>query len=298
MTPERIVPTTTSPTAGEVFGVPSTDGCDIALRFLGGHGPPLMIGHATGFHGAVYQPMANALADRFAVWAVDLRGHGGSTAPSSGDFAWTGMAEDLLACVDAIDPGAPIAAVGHSMGGSAILLAQRARPGTFSAAYLFEPIVMPEEYLRGRRESPMSGPARRRRAVFGSKAEALHRYAGRPPLSRLRADALYAYVEHGFVELDDGTVRLACEPEHEAMTFECESKITLDQLQGIDLPVTVAAGADEPGPNPARFAPAIVDALAGAVLVRYEQLTHFGPFEAPELIAGDVIRAVADPMAG
>ena len=50
--------------------------------------------------------------------------------------------------------------------------------------------------------------ARRRRANFPSRADALHRYASRPPLNELRADSLFSYVEHGFRDMTDGTVTL------------------------------------------------------------------------------------------
>ena len=50
----------------------------------------------------------------------------------------------------------------------------------------------------------MADTARHRRATFPSTAAALHRYASRRPLNELRADSLFAYVEHGFRELPDG----------------------------------------------------------------------------------------------
>ncbi len=271
--------------------VGSTDGCQIAVHYLGGDGPDLIICHATGFHGLAYSPMAETLRRDFTVWAVDLRGHGASTAPDTGDFAWRGMAADLLAVVDGIGAES-VCAFGHSLGGSTILLAERARPGTISAAYLYEPIVFPAEFFLGRSKNPMSGPARNRREVFDSKAEAMWRYATRSPLSVLRGDALAAYVNGGFVDLADGRVRLACRAEHEARTFECEEKMTLDQLEGISLSLTVGAGMVASSPNPADFAPLIVDAVPGAKLVQYEHLGHFGPLQAPELVATDVALAL------
>jgi len=272
--------------------VESTDGVTIALHDLGGSGPDLVVCHATGFHGRTYLPMARALIDHHRVWAIDFRGHGRSTPPENSDFAWRGMAADLLACIDAIGASS-VAAFGHSLGGAATMLAEVTRPGVISAAYLYEPIVFPKEYLVGRTENPMSGPARRRRGSFGSKAEALMRYAGRPPLSVLRADALAAYVDGGFDELEDGSVRLSCLPEHEARTFECEEKMTLDRIEGLTLPVTVGAGLVGGDPNPAVFAPMIVDVLQNGRLLEYEHLGHFGPLEAPERVAADVLEAVA-----
>ena len=288
---------TDSTTATNTLRVESTDGVVVALHDLGGSGPDLVICHATGFHGRAYRPMARALLDHHHVWAIDFRGHGGSTAPDDGDFAWRGMAADLLACIDAIGASS-VVAFGHSLGGAATMLAEVTRPGVVSAAYLFEPIVFPREYLVGRTENPMSGPARRRRETFASKADALMRYSSRPPLSVMRADSLAAYVDGGFDELDDGTVRLSCLPEHEARTFECEEKMTLDRIEGLTLPVTVGAGLVGGDPNPAVFAPMIVEVLENGRLLEYEHLGHFGPFEAPERVAVDVLEAVATATAG
>ena len=274
--------------------VPSTDDVAIALHELGGAGPDLVICHATGFHGLAYEPFARRLQDDFTVWAIDFRGHGASTAPMSGDFAWRGMAEDLRACVDHIGC-AGIFAVGHSMGGAAILLAELANPGTITASYLFEPIVFPADFVVASAENVMGTAARNRREVFSTKREALERYSGRPPLSALDSDALAAYVEHGFVDLDDGTIRLACRAEHEARTFECETKVTADRIEGVRLPMTVGAGTVGGNPNPADFAPSIVAAVPGATLIAYDDMGHFGPLEDPDRIAADVLAAFTAP---
>ena len=69
---------------------------------LGGSGAPLVVCHATGFHGRAYGPLATGLVARFRVWAIDFRGHGAATAPVDGNFAWAGMRDDLLAVVDAL----------------------------------------------------------------------------------------------------------------------------------------------------------------------------------------------------
>ena len=143
------------------------------------------------------------------------------------------MGADVLAAVDAIG-SEQVHAFGHSLGGASLLIAETVRPGMLRTAYLFEPIVLTEAYT-SERTNLMSDAARRRRDVFGSKAEALWRYAGRAPLGLLRADALAAYVEHGFEELPDGTVRLKCRPESEARTFECETKMTLDRVGDLEV---------------------------------------------------------------
>ncbi len=282
--------------------VPSTNGVELALHDLGGDGPPLLVAHATGLCAGAYRPLAAALAPSFHVWAVDFRGHGDATSPADGDFGWDGMADDVLACVDAlgIAPG-ELAGVGHSMGGAALMLAELARPGLLRAAWLYEPIILPSlDAEPGDPDRPgqgnhMAEAARRRRPGFASKAEALQRYAGRPPLGVLRADALAAYVDAGFHEVPDGTVTLACTPEHEAATFEGTGKATVDQLTDVAVPVTFARGTRDPEAGVARFAELAADRTPDSRLRRYHHLGHFGPLQDPDGLAADIVADLSTP---
>lgn len=280
----------------EPHRIPSSDGVVLALHDLGGSGPPLVVVHATGFCGRAYELLAAPLAAHHHVWALDLRGHGDSTVPGDGNFSWDAFAGDLLVAVDHLGV-ASVAAFGHSVGGATVLLAELARPGVLDAAYLYEPIVWPTEFAH-EGPNPMAGPARRRREAFASRAEAFVRYASRPPLGLLRADALWAYVTHGFEDLPDGTVRLKCRSTSEAATFEAETAMTLDRVVGVAPPITVAVGdrraPGSPDHGPAELAPSLVAGLAAGRLVRYAHLGHFGPFQDPETVATDVLLAVGD----
>lgn len=270
--------------------VASLDGVQVALHELGGEGPPLLMCHATGFCARAYDPLVALLRHRFAVWAVDLRGHGLSSAPANGDFAWDRSAQDVLAALDAAGLG-PVVAFGHSLGGAITLLAEAARPGTVSAAYLFEPIVWPVGFAHPDGVNPMAAGAVRRREVFASRAEALARYAVRPPLGNLRADCLAAYVEAGFEDLADNKVRLRCRAASEAATFAAEEVVTVDRIAEVRAKVTVAVGgrtARPDGSGPAALGAGIVAALPDAVLRRYPALGHFGPLQDPDTIAEDV----------
>ena len=90
--------------------------------------PPFLIAHATGMCGRAYEPMAAVVAQSFHVYAIDFRGHGDSTSPDDGDFAWAGMGADVLAAVEAIGVDR-IDVFGHSLGGASLLIAESVRPG-------------------------------------------------------------------------------------------------------------------------------------------------------------------------
>lgn len=263
----------------------SADGVEIAGYEFGGSGAPLLLAHATGFCATMYRPLGLALVERFRVVGLDFRGHGRSARPGTADFGWDRMADDVLAVVDHV--GMPAFGFGHSMGGAALLLAEERRPGTFAGMFLYEPIVLPDDFHPGA-SNYMAEMARARRASFPSRGDALERYASRLPLNTLRADVLAAYVDDGFVDLPDGSVRLACLPEDEARTFESESKLYTSRVTDVETPVAVAVGHDEEGPNPARLGPGLVAALRRAELIRRPQLGHLGPFQDPALVAADL----------
>jgi len=292
--------------------VPSSDGVMVAVHHLTDDDGtthtrlPVVFCHATGFHGRVWQPVADALAARFDCWAIDFRGHGDTRIPADGPIEWTRFAVDLLAAVrhiaatrsaagsstastdgypahDSAVP--PMYAVGHSMGGAAIALAELANPGTFSRAYLFEPILYPTT-TANTKQNALSEGARRRTEVFDSLEHARRRYGSRPPLGRLDPRSLDEYVDHGFDEVEGG-VRLKCRRQLEARIFEHSQNGAFERLPEIKTHVVVAAGGD---PGAASFAPAAVAEFATAELHIDENLSHFGPMEQPDLIASRIER--------
>jgi pimeloyl-ACP methyl ester carboxylesterase len=273
----------------ETWTVPSTDGVDIAVHELGGSGEVLLICHATGFCGRMYQALAAELTDHYRVVTFDFRGHGESSTPPDTMFSWRKIVTDLFAVVDALDAPGPIKVVGHSMGGGMSLLGEHLRPGTFASAYLYEPVVVPPGFTTG--PNGMAAAAAARRAVFSSRAEVMWRYAQRQPLNQLRADALALYIEHGFVELPDGKVTLRCQPASEAATFRCDEATSPAELTDIQIPVTIAAGQADSMPGPGDWAQMIVEALPHGRLEQHRHIGHFGPFQDPMTIGRSILDA-------
>lgn len=275
----------------EAMFVPVTDGVTLAVHDLGGGGREgagtLLICHATGFCGRAYEALAAQLTDEFHVYAVDFRGHGDSTVPANGNFDWRATAADLTIVIEHLAAG-PVFAFGHSFGGGALIQAEADHPGLLRAAVLFEPIVLPFEEAPGGESGDgplapnfMSVAARRRRPSFPSKAEALLRYASRPPLNELQAGSLAAYVEHGMALAADGTAVLKCTPENEAETFAGSGKPTYEVAGHVTVPVTVAVGPADDQWSPSMFGAGLARALRNGRLERYEFLGHFGPLQDP-----------------
>ena len=275
--------------------VTTPDGNRVAVHDLGGAGPTLLLAHATGFHGRVWTPVAERLANHFHCVAFDERGHGDSDPAPNGNYDWHGFAADALAVVDGLDLGPDLLAAGHSCGGALLLLAEQRRPGTFARLWTYEPVMIPAEGLPTLPvpgENPLAAGARRRRAVFDSKQAAFENYAGKRPFDALDIDALRAYVEHGFAEQPDGTVRLKCEPEDEARAYEMSLRHdAFDGLTKVACPVTVLCGA-ETDAFPEPVIKLIADRLPASRTQVLPGLGHFGPLQDPAAIAASIEAAL------
>jgi pimeloyl-ACP methyl ester carboxylesterase len=270
----------------------TSDGVGIATYDLGGDGPPLLLAHATGFHAMVWLPLASQLRRRFHCYAFDLRGHGASDKDPSGTYDWHGFALDTVAVLDDLGLGRALA-VGHSCGGAALLLAEEADPGRFGSLYCWEPVVPnafdPVHALAGKTLAPS---ARRRREVFASRDDAYANYTSKPPFSSFDPAAVRAYVDYGFEDLGDGTVRLRCRGEDEARIYEAAARNGVwSALDRVAAPTTLACG----GPD-AHFGKDVIATIAArmphARTELFPELNHFGPLQRPGTVAASIIAAL------
>ena len=148
------------------------DGMRLHLA-IGGSGPPLVMLH--GFTGSAesWAPLRAGLGASHTTIAIDLPGHGGSSAPDEpARYALDRFADDLARVLDALGIGR-VALLGYSMGGRAALRFALRQPGRLAALLL---------------ESTSAGigdPARRaeRRASDDALADAIER------------DGVHAFVE-------------------------------------------------------------------------------------------------------
>ncbi len=93
--------------------VETDDGTRIAFRETG-DGPPLVLVHGITESHRAWDPVIPALAERWRVVAVDLRGHGESERRAPYDPVT--MATDVQSVVTDLGLEAPLM-VGHSLGG-------------------------------------------------------------------------------------------------------------------------------------------------------------------------------------
>ena len=160
---------------------------DIALTYHewrakpGNHEPPIVIAHATGFHGRCYGAIADQFPDRRVI-ALDLRGHGRSEGGPVDD--WRLVASDVAAFLDQVRIRRAVG-VGHSMGAHVTLQAASQRPEAYDRLVLFDPVILsPETYSTSDDDwgPDAPHPAIRRKRDFASPEAMMERFASREPL--------------------------------------------------------------------------------------------------------------------
>ena len=269
--------------------VTSSDQVSVAIHEFGGAGRPLLLSHATGFHGYCYLPIADELSDDFSSFALDYRGHGETARPNDWQVDWDRYGDDALAAARAVAPDGGLVGFGHSMGGAGLLMAAHRDPGLFDVIVAFEPIVFPPREIDPHDGTENNGTvlsrgARKRRSSFESFDEAIANYSSKPPMMAFDPDVLRLYVAHGFRPAPEG-VRLKCDPEHEARTFDTGgTHATWADLPEIETDVVVVAGhVDEFGP--AAIARDIAGQLPNATYIEHDEWNHFTPFIDPAAMA-------------
>lgn len=279
--------------------IPSTDGVTIVMHNFGGAGSPVLLSHATGFHGHCMEPIAHAMNKQHHVMALDHRGYGDADAVDSESLSWRAYGGDALAAaryLSAQSNGSPVVGIGHSMGGASLLMAALEEPELFTALFVFEPIVFPPadpETEADRPPNPLAGGARKRRSTFPSFEAALENYTAKPPMNSFDANAREAYVRHGFKPTANGEVELKCAPEHEARTYETGSTSgAWHDLHKVRVPVWVISGAPAPF-QPSSFAIKVAEQIPNSTYVQFDEMGHFGPLEHPLVIASLVESTLA-----
>jgi pimeloyl-ACP methyl ester carboxylesterase len=202
-----------------------------------------------------------------------------------------------LATGRSLAPGGGLIGFGHSMGGSALLMAAHRDPTLFELIVAFEPIGSPQLAPSSDDGPPpallttMVEAARRRRRSFRSYDEAIDNFGSKPPMSAFAPEALRNYVEHGFAPSADG-VTLRCDPELEAQTFlNGRNNGVWDLLPEIKTPVVLVIGAAE-DVGPAATGEEIARRLPNATFRHVPHLDHFAPFTHPDEMAAMVVDAV------
>lgn len=207
-----------------------------------GSGPAVLMLHGFTGSAATWAPLSAALGDRFATIAVDLAGHGASSAPVEPTrYALGGLARDLARVLDHLRV-ARAALLGYSMGGRAALRFALEHPDRVSALVL-------ESSSPG-----IADPAEResRRAADAALADVIERDGVAAFVDRWEALPLWA-TQHALPTVVRDTLRaqrLANTASGLANSLRgagagAEPGVT-DRLETLNVPTLLIAGALDP----------------------------------------------------
>lgn len=254
-----------------------------------GEGPLLLLVHGTGAATHSWRALAPLLARHFHVLAMDLPGHGFTSAPGHGEYALPQMAAALGALLAKLDVK-PVVAVGHSAG-AAIAIRM-----TLDGAITPRRIVSLNGALM-----PFPGIAA---AAFPALAKLLFLNPFAVPVLTWRASspsAVAGLIEGTGSHLDalglDLYGRLFATRRHVAAAVGMMANWDLlalkRELSRLSTPLTLIA-ADGDRAVPPRDAGAIATIVPGAKVLPVKGYGHLAHEEAPDLFAG-LIAAQARP---
>jgi pimeloyl-ACP methyl ester carboxylesterase len=274
---------------------------EIALLDWGGEGPLALLHHANGFCAGVWGPVAERLRAHYRVIAMDARGHGDSSKPEGADsYRWEIFGKDVLGVAEALAAEHPEGRValglGHSFGGTSILMASAERPDLFERNVLVDPVILPTVDGRGpsAADSPgklLADRSRNRRQVWPSREAAREKWLEKELFAGWDPQALDLYLAEGFADRPDGQVELKCSGETEAAIFEATGSFdpwsTAERVRTPTL-IERATHGDFPRTTYERLAARMTDAQVCDV-----DAGHLAPMQHPDRVVAPILEFTA-----
>lgn len=209
----------------------------MAIPFIdfGGSGEELIFLHANGYPPECYRPLLLRLAKTYHVTAMVQRPLWPDSKPEEIED-WRPLTDDVLDFLHTHQIGPfdtaqhmPIACVGHSMGGIAILRAALREPERFRAIVLLDPVLFPPYVTPlwsilyksglGYRLHPLVSTARKRRREFDDLDRLFKGFRRKSIFRYMDDEALQAYVEGISCKTDKGSYQLCYSAEWEARLY-------------------------------------------------------------------------------
>ena len=281
---------------------------DIALQVTEwpGDSDPVLLLHATGFHGRCWDSIARELSGVH-LYAVDIRFHGGSDC--HGQVNWRLMASDIEALLAELDLNR-VTGVGHSLGGYLAAYTGATQRQRFKQLVLIDPVILPRESYRGLSAArdavdPGQNPVSRRKNQWRDSAEMYERFRDRAPFKSWKEEVLRDYCDYALRTVPSETaLQLACDPLHEASIYlnQKGNEAIYDLLPRLTFPVTLLRASPDPD-NAFNLAasptwPGLIDSLPRAREFYLPQFSHFIPMEDPGLVARIIREAVEERWTG
>lgn len=266
---------------------------------FGGAGEELVFLHANGYPPECYRPLLSCLAEQYHVTAMVQRPLWPGSKPEDIDD-WFPLTDDFLRFLDAHQTG-PVACVGHSMGGIALLRAALREPERFKAIVLLDPVLFPPYFIAlwnvtralklGKRFHPLVMGARQRRRQFDDLERLYNGYRRKSVFRYMDDEALRAYVEGIACRRDGGGYQLCYSAEWEIRIYMTGIWRDMDiwrGLPGLEMPVLIIRGA-ETDTFWERTGNLVKRKQPRAWIEALEKATHLVPLERPNKVAKQIL---------
>ena len=262
-------------------------------------GSPLVFLHANGYPPDCYQPLFARLPEH-RIFSMRQRPLWEGRSPEE-IRDWKPLSDDLLRFIGERKLDMPVA-VGHSVGGIALLRAALRAPETFSAIILLDPVLFPPYFIRfyqaarlvnlAHKIHPLVSIAKRRRRVFKNREMLLRGYRNKPVFRYFSDEALEAYVNGITCPREDGSYELCYSPEWEVQIYLTGIWRDMELWRGLknlQVPLLILRGAE----TDTFFESAgklVKKKFSEAQVITIPKSTHLVPLEQPEAVKKEIER--------
>ncbi len=263
--------------------------------------PTLLFVHATGFHARVWDKIINSLGEYHSI-SVDQRGHGRSEKKKIQH--WSEVITDTLDLIEQLDLS-NIIAIGHSMGGHALIGAASKAEHRFRKIIAIDPVIPEAAAFHAETPLPFSSteehPTAKRRNEFDSPEEMADRLRSKGSFGLFDPEMLMDYCRYGLLPNDKGKgYVLACPPEIEASVYmSSRSNFDIyDAVRSLSIPVLILRAKEPPKDrNIMDFSssptwPGLVHEFKNGREIYFADKTHFLPMEIP----GEITRIIIEEL--
>lgn len=259
-----------------------------------GEGDPILLLHATGFHGRCWDQIVHRLPNA-PIYAVDALCHGQSDSIDP-PYRWHDFASHLEALLDTLNIH-HITGVGHSFGGHLLTLACANKPALFRHALLLDPVIGNPEHIKFWQQGMQdNNPIAKRRNQWASVDEFHDHLKNKIPYNTWAPDVFRDYCQHGLTlsERHD-SYQLACPPACEAAIYGTLGADKIyPKLSRITVPTTIIRAKERTADDalmdfrPSPTWPILATQIPNATDIYCADRTHFFPMEDPEFVAAQI----------
>lgn len=256
---------------------------------------PLLFAHANGYPPACYAPLFSQLPD-YKILALRQRPLWAGSEPAKLKD-WRQLSEDLIRFLDEQKINKAIA-VGHSVGGIAVLRAALNHPERFERIILLDPVLFPPSFIRlyrlvhalglAARLHPLVPAAQRRRRTFSDRERVVKSYRKKKVFRYFSDEALEAYVR-GITCPDGDGFKLCYSAEWEVQIYV--SGVWRDMeiwraLANLTPPLLIVRG-ESTDTFYEKTGALVQKKLPSARVVSIPKSTHLVPLERPRDVANE-----------